>query len=128
MINDEKVYAVGKFAKQLLEVRDAIRMAEQNTDLEQILKEGDIEALKAKFKANVEGQQLTAEVMDRVLERFELVQYDPVGQKFDPKLHEAVFTMQQSEYENDHVAVVIQSGWKLADRILRAAKVGIVKK
>jgi molecular chaperone GrpE (heat shock protein) len=34
MINDEKVYAVGKFAKQLLEVRDAIRMAEQNTDLE----------------------------------------------------------------------------------------------
>lgn len=128
MINDEKVYAVGKFAKQLLEVRDAIRMAEQNTDLEQILKEGDIEALKAKFKANVEGQQLTAEVMDRVLERFELVQYDPVGQKFDPELHEAVFTMQQSEYDNDHVAVVIQSGWKLADRILRAAKVGIVKK
>lgn len=66
--------------------------------------------------------------MDRVLEKFDLVQYDPVGEKFDPELHEAVFTIPQSEYENDHVGVVIQSGWKISNRVLRAAKVGIVKK
>ena len=36
---------------------------------------------------------MTAEVMDRVLSKFELVQYDPLGEKFDPELHEGVFTV-----------------------------------
>ena len=31
---------------------------------------------------------MTAEVMDKVLERFKVVQYDPKGEKFDAKLHE----------------------------------------
>ena len=40
---------------------------------------------------------MTAEVMDKVLERFKVIQYDPKGQKFDATLHEAVFTVAQSE-------------------------------
>ena len=73
MVEDEKTFAITKFAKHLLEVRDAIRMAQQNTDLEKIKAEEDLEALKETFVSNVEGQQMTADVMDRVLERFELV-------------------------------------------------------
>ena len=90
--------------------------------------EEDIEKLKEQFKSTFEGQQMTADVMDRVLAKFELVQYDPLGEKFDPELHEGVFTVPQSEYDNDHIGYVIQSGWKISDRVLRAAKVGIVKK
>ena len=71
---------------------------------------------------------MTADVMDKVLGRFNVSQYDPQGEKFDPKLHEAVFTVAQSEQDNDTVAIVMQTGWKINDRILRAAKVGIVKK
>lgn len=71
---------------------------------------------------------MTADVMDKVLERFKVVQYDPKGEKFDPTLHEAVFTVAQSENVNDTVEIVMQTGWKIGDRILRAAKVGIVKK
>ncbi len=66
--------------------------------------------------------------MDKVLGRFNLEQYDPKGQKFDPTLHEAVFTVPDSEYEVGSVAVTMQTGWKIGDRVLRAAKVGIVKK
>ena len=51
-----------------------------------------------------------------------------MGEKFDPTLHEAVVTVAQSDLENDHVAYVIQTGWTIKDRVLRAAKVGIVKK
>jgi len=40
---------------------------------------------------------MTAEVMDKVLGRFNVSHYDPQGEKFDPKLHEAVFTVAQSE-------------------------------
>ena len=128
MIEDEKEFAISKFAKDLLEVRDAVRMALEYTDLEAIKGEEDIEAIREKFLASCEGQNMTAEVMDKVLERFKVVQYDPKGEKFDPTLHEAVFTVQQSELANDHVEIVMQTGWKIGDRILRAAKVGIVKK
>lgn len=49
MLEDDKVFAITKFAKTLLEPRDAMRMALQNTDMEAIMKEEDIEALKEKF-------------------------------------------------------------------------------
>ena len=71
---------------------------------------------------------MTADVMDKVLGRFKVTQYDPKGQKFDATLHEAVFTVAESENENDTIEVVMQTGWKIGDRVLRAAKVGIVKK
>ena len=100
----------------------------ENSDRDAAQKEESLEGLKEKFLANLDGQQLTADVMDQVLKRFNLEQYDPKGTAFDPKLHEAVFTVPESEYENDHVAVTIQTGWKIGDRVLRAAKVGITKK
>ena len=128
MIEEEKQFAITKFAKDLLEVRDAIRFALENTNKEEALKGDDLQKLRDMFAANVEGQVLTAEVMDKVLSRFHLEQYDPKGSVFDPKLHEAVFTVKDSEFANDHVAVTMQTGWRIGDRILRAAKVGIVKK
>ena len=72
MINDEKEFAISKFAKDLLEVRDAVRMAIEHTDTEALQAEEDIQAVKDKFVANFEGQQMTAEVMDKVLERFKV--------------------------------------------------------
>lgn len=128
MIEDEKQFAITKFAKDLLEVRDAVRFALENTDKDLILKETDIDAMREKFSANLEGQIMTAAVMDKVLGRFNLEQYDPKGIKFDPKMHEAVFTVANSEFEEGFVAVTMQTGWKIGDRVLRAAKVGIVKK
>jgi molecular chaperone GrpE (heat shock protein) len=70
LIADEKQFAITKFAKDLLDVRDAIRMALENTDLEAAKNEEDLAVLKETFVANVEGQTLTAEVMDNVLRRF----------------------------------------------------------
>lgn len=72
MIEQEKEYAITKFAKDLLEVRDAIRSAVENTNREAVLNETDISVMKEKFEATLEGQQLTADIMDRVLSRFKL--------------------------------------------------------
>ena len=128
MIEEEKQFAISKFAKDLLEVRDAVRMGLEHTDLDKIKSGEDLEQLKEQFVASHEGQILTAEVMDKVLERFKVTQYDPKGEKFDAKLHEAVFTVSKSENPNDTIDIVMQTGWKIGDRVLRAAKVGIVKK
>ena len=51
-----------------------------------------------------------------------------MGERFNPNMHEAVFTLPESEYENNHVGAVMYTGFKIGDRVLRAAKVGIVKK
>lgn len=130
MIDDEKQFAITKFAKDLLEVRDAIRFALENVDEAKIKEITDLETTKEQYIANVQGQVLTAQCMDRVLERFNVVQYDPKGEKFDPKLHECVFTVPANDEfsEEDQVAIVMQTGWKIGDRILRASKVGTVKK
>ena len=84
MIEDEKEFAITKFAKDLLEVRDAVRMALEHTDMEALLAEEDAQVVKDKFVANMEGSKMTADVMDKCLERFKVTQYDPKGQKFDP--------------------------------------------
>ena len=45
MIEDEKQFAISKFAKDLLEVRDALRLGIDNVDMEQIKSIEDLEAL-----------------------------------------------------------------------------------
>ena len=55
MIEDEKEFAITKFAKDLLEVRDAVRMALEHTDVDGVLAEEDIQSVKDKFVANMEG-------------------------------------------------------------------------
>lgn len=72
--------------------------------------------------------EMTSHVMDSTLKRFGVVQFDPKGDKFDPNIHDAVFVISESEQANNTVGAVMQTGWKIGERVLRAAKVGIVKK
>ena len=60
MIEDEKEFAITKFAKDLLEVRDAVRIAVEYQDIEGIKAEEDIQVVKDKYIMNMEGQQMTA--------------------------------------------------------------------
>lgn len=128
-IEDGKQFAISKFAKELLDVRDNLSLALQHVDLEALEENEDIEAVKTQFKSVVNGQEMTTKVMDKVLGKFDIVQFDPIGDKFDPNIHDAIFMIpEHEEIENDHVGQVVQTGWKIGERVLRAAKVGIVKK
>ena len=72
---------------------------------------------------------MTSNVMDKTLAKFDVVQFDPIGEKFDPNLCDAIYTIpDHDEIENNHIGAVVQTGWKIGSRVLRAAKVGIVKK
>ena len=70
---------------------------------------------------------MTSHAFDNILKRYGVVQTDPMGEKFDPNIHEAVFMLQDKEKDNNTVGSVMQAGWKIGERNLRAAKVGIVK-
>lgn len=56
MIEDEKDFAITKFAKDLLEVRDALRMATEHQNIESVENEADIAKLKERFIQAVHGQ------------------------------------------------------------------------
>lgn len=100
----------------------------KHVDMEKMKDQEDIEALKEQFQSVIKGQEMTSDVMDKVLKKFDVIQFEPIGEKFDPNLHDAIYMIPESEHANDHVGEVVQTGWKIGNRVLRAAKVGIVKK
>jgi len=128
-IEDGKQFAISKFAKELLDVRDSLELALQHCNEEKIEGVEEIKKVKELYLMVVKGQRMNSELMDKILAKFEVNQFSPMGEKFDPNIHEAVFVIPEMEgVENDHVGNVMQSGWKIGERVLRAAKVGIVKK
>ena len=46
---------------------------------------------------------MTTGIMDKVLGKFDVVQFDPLGEKFDPNIHDAIFMIKESEQDNDTV-------------------------
>lgn len=36
---------------------------------------------------------MTSKVFDKSLAKFDVVQIDPIGEKFDPNIHDAIFTI-----------------------------------
>ena len=127
-IEDTKEFAISKFAKELLDVRDNLERANEHIKSIDIENTDDVDELKNQFSQIKTGVEMTHSIMDKTLNKFKVVQYDPKGEKFDPNIHEAVFVIPDKEKENDTVSEVMQTGWKIGDRVLRAAKVGISKK
>lgn len=76
------------------------------------------------------GLKMTEKIMMQTLEKHGLAKYDPMereGKKFDPNLDEATFFAPQQGKNNGEVFYTQQKGFTLNGRVIRAAKVGVVK-
>lgn len=62
------------------------------------------------------------------LKKHGVVLFDPLNEKFDPNKHEAVFDYDDESLAPGTVGQVMQTGFSIGERILRPAKVGVVKK
>ena len=69
------------------------------------------------------GKEATLKQLKQLLERFSIVELNPLGEEFDPESHEAMTTQPSDEYEPGQVMVVIQKGYRIHDRLLRPARV-----
>ena len=65
--------------------------------------------------------------LTRILERNGIERFDPTGEKFDPTLHEAMFEVPDTEKENGIVVHLVEPGYRINERILRPARVGVSK-
>jgi len=103
-------FAIERFAGELLAVVDSLEMS---------IDAGE----NAAAEALLEGSQATLKLLVGALTKSGIEQLDPVGEPFDPNLHEAM-TMQPSDSaEPGSVLTVIQKGYQLNGRLLRPARV-----
>ncbi|VDL76335.1 unnamed protein product [Nippostrongylus brasiliensis] len=120
---EAKVFAIQGFCKDLLEVADILDLAVNSVKKEQ-LESGDKNLVDLH-----KGVVMTKDVLLKTFQRHGLVQVNPMGEKFDPNLHEAVFQVPQgqgTEAEPGHIMHVAKVGYCLKERPIRAAQVGVV--
>lgn len=118
---DARAYAVTAFARDLLSVADNLTRA-----LESLPAEAR-EAAEGAFKTLVEGVDITARELTAVLGRHGVKKLEPMGEKFDPNFHQAMFEVPDETLPSGTVTQVAQSGWRIGERVLRPAMVGVSK-
>jgi len=134
-IDNAKAYGINKFAKSMTEVADNLHRAlEGNVNPSNMAEKSD-EEVKEAFKQLHEGLKLTDDILMKNFSQYNIEKISPElpaegssegGEMFDPKLHEAMFTL-DSETPKDTIVHLMQPGWKIKDRVLRAARVGTSK-
>ncbi len=110
-------YANSAFAKELLSLADnftrAFEYAPQDPE--------------ATLKSFVDGIRLVESDLQKVFQQFFIHPINPLGEKFNPHLHQAMFEVETLENEAGTVVQVLQPGYQMHDRLLRPALVGIAK-
>ena len=113
---DAEVYAVSKMSRDILSVYDNLQRA---LDLaEDILDE--------KSLPMIEGLELTKKDLLEIFKRNKIEKIEPIsGDKFDPKLHQAMMESPSDEIEKGHILGVLTVGFLIGDRLLRASNVTV---
>ncbi|KAJ1308739.1 hypothetical protein OPQ81_004430 [Rhizoctonia solani] len=111
-----KDYAITKLATDLVGTIDVLTLA---------LKSVPEDARKG--NQLYEGIEMTQRSLLQSLAKYGVEQYDPTGEKFDPNFHEALYMAPVPGKEPGTVIETQKLGYKIKDRILRAAQVGVVQ-
>jgi molecular chaperone GrpE len=73
----------------------------------------------------LDGITLIYRKFQKILEEYGVAAVDPVGEPFDPNLHEAVGTDDSTDAKSGHVTTCLQKGYVYCDRVLRPALVRV---
>lgn len=120
-IADARTYAVSSFARDMLNVADNMRRGIESVPQEQRA------SAEGGFKTLLEGVELTERDLLKTLEKYGIKQIDPLGQRFDPNLHQAMFEAEDTSVISGIVVQVVQAGFVIGERVLRPALVGVSK-
>ena len=120
-VADAKLYGVTAFARDMLTFADNLRRAIDSVPPE--IRNGAAGPL----KTMIEGIELTERDFLSRLARHGVKKLEPLGQKFDPNLHEALFEVPDSSVPNGTVVQVVEAGYAIGERVLRPAKVGVAR-
>jgi molecular chaperone GrpE len=111
-IDKARKFALEKFSNELLAVKDSL-------DAAVLIEATDVQSYK-------DGIKITIKQLASVFEKFNIVEVNPMGEKFDPNKHQAI-SMLEGAGEPNTVTTVLQKGYTLNDRVLRPALVMVAK-
>ncbi|GBF88541.1 grpE mitochondrial-like [Raphidocelis subcapitata] len=128
-VENAQKFAVEPIIKSLLDVADNLQRAADAVPGSVLdgSEEIDPERTLKLLRSLLEGVRMTEGVLIKVFQRHGVEQYNPAGEKFDPNLHSAMFEVPDATKEAGVIAMVSKRGYKMHDRILRAAEVGVYK-
>jgi len=120
-VADARAYGITGFARDVLDIADNLQRA--------------LDAVPAEAKANadpglkalIEGVELTERSLLNTLEKNGVTKFDPIGERFDPNFQQAMFEVPDPSVPAGTVVQVVQTGFKIGERILRPAMVGVAK-
>lgn len=121
-IQDARTYAITKFAGDMIGTADNLRRA-----LESLPKvdEGTESDERAALKPLIDGVELTERELGKALEKHGVKKREPVGERFDPHKDQAVFEIPDETKIAGTVLQVMQPGYLIGERVLRASMVGV---
>jgi len=120
-VKDAGQYAISQFARDLLGVSDNMRRA-----LETVSGEAR-EAADNVLTGLLDGVEMTERELLKTLEKHGVTRVAPDGERFDPNYHQAMFEVPDESVPSGTVVQVVQPGYKIGDRCLRPAMVGVSK-
>ena len=106
-------FAIEGFSQEWLSVKDSL--------------EASLSSYNVDNKTLIDGVELTLKQLNAVFEKFNIIEVNPIGEKFDPNEHQAMSMVESKEQEPNTVLNVLQKGYKLNDRVIRPAMVSVVK-
>lgn len=112
---DALKFGASRLARDLLPVADNLRRALATIDDATRASSGDL----------VTGLELTERELLAAFRRHEIVAIDPVGEKFNPNMHEAMAQIPGTGKAEGTVVDVIETGFQINGRLLRPARVAI---
>jgi molecular chaperone GrpE len=107
----DREYATSNVIEQFLPVLDNLNLALKSTSSAHQLRS---------------GVELIVKQMEEILRQMQVTPVPAVGEEFDPRLHEALGTVERDDLPDQHVAEEVRRGYRLRDRLLRPARVRIV--
>lgn len=113
-------YGIESLVGELLPVRDS---------LQEGLKAAEAQGIDPAVALDkiVEGTRMTLSILDKALTKAGLSEVHPQGEPFDPQLHQALSLADSAELPSNHVVQVVQTGYRLHDRLVRPAMVIVSK-
>ena len=109
-------YALDKFSTDLLAVRDSMELGLEATNNS----ETNIDVIR-------DGMTLTLKMLTDSMKKFDIVEINPIDEKFNPQWHEAIAMQPSEEAEDGTILHIHQKGYQLNDRLLRPARVVVAK-
>ncbi|KAG8908513.1 Mitochondrial matrix cochaperone [Tulasnella sp. 403] len=122
------LYAITNFARDLITTVDVLSLALKSVPQSAVnASSSDPSGGQPHLKQLYEGVEMTQRQLLQTLSKYGVTPFDPTGEKFDPNMHEALYEAPVPGKESGSVIECSKLGYKIKDRTLRAAQVGVAR-